>query len=95
MVANSAAVANSRLSQSPSEPDRAQPSFPDAFAIVRGSYFSRMRVQLGAAVAKAAAVRFLPDNVSDDLPLRIHWEMRSPAGGAAPLPDLPLYHALT
>ena len=92
MVANTAASANSRPSQPESDNTPPSSSQLDTFALTRGSYFSRMRVQIGAAIAKAAAVRFLADNTTDSLPLPTHWDRRSPAK-AAPLPDLPLYHA--
>ena len=51
-----------------------------------------MRVQLGAAIAKAAAARFVPDNADDGLPVRIIWE-RGGLARASLLPDLPLSHA--
>lgn len=94
MMANSAAVANSRLSQPPSDASSSvsTPVQLDTFAALRGSFFSRMRVQLGAAIAKAAAVRFITDNTDDGLPLHTCWDRRA-HDCAAPLPDLPLYHA--
>jgi hypothetical protein len=49
-----------------------------------------MRVQIGAAIARAAVARFFPDNADDGLPVHVHCE--TPAS-ASPLPDLPLYHA--
>jgi hypothetical protein len=91
MVANTAASAKSRPPQPESAKAASSPQV-DTFAPIRGSYFSRMRVQIGAAIAKAAADRFLSDNTDDCLPLPTHWDRRSPAK-AAPLPDLPLYHA--
>ena len=94
MMANSAAVANSRLSQ-PQSHDSSSVSTPvelDTFSAVRGSFFSRMRVQLGAAIAKAAAVRFITDNSDDGLPIHTCWDRRA-HGCVPPLPDLPLYHA--
>jgi hypothetical protein len=51
-------VTNSRLSQPPSQ-DSADP-LPDSLAAQVGSLFSRMRVQIGAAIAKAAAASFVP-----------------------------------
>jgi hypothetical protein len=45
-----------------SSQDFADPS-PDSFAAQVGSSFSHMRVRVGAAVAKAAAARFMPDSV--------------------------------
>lgn len=57
-----------------------------------GSFLSRMRVQIGAAIAKAAAARFVPDSSNDELPLHVPWQRGRPAT-AAPLPDLPLYHS--
>ena len=92
MVANTAAT-NSRLSQSLSN-DSSSDHLSDSFAVLRGSFLSRMRVQIGAAIAKAAAARFVPDssNEGDNLPLHIPWQRGNPAM-AAPLPDLPLYHS--
>jgi hypothetical protein len=52
-----------------------------------------MRVQLGAAVVKAAAARFVPDSANNDPPIHIPWQ-RSVSAMAAPPPDLPLYHTL-
>ena len=89
MVANAAST-NSRLSQPPS--NASSPASQDSFAVQRGSFFSRMRVQLGAAIAKAAAARFVQDSADDGLPVRVLWEKKAPSR-AAPLPDLPLYHA--
>jgi len=87
MLANQAST-NSRLSQPQSS--GASPD-PHEFVTQRGSYFSRMRVQLGAALAKAAAVRFVRDGVDDGLPVHVHWD-NPVAGGPLPPPDLPLYH---
>ena len=89
MLANAAST-NSRLSQPHS--DSASPESPDDFAVRRGSFFSRMRVQLGAAIAKAAAARFVTDGADDGLPVRVICEKRAPTGVSL-LPDLPLYHA--
>ena len=91
MVANSAAAASS----CPSQPNSAiaTPSTQaNTFARSKGSSFSHMRVQIGAAIAKAAAVRFLSRSTNDGLPLPTYWDRRSP-GKVAPFPDLPLYHA--
>lgn len=90
MMANSA-TANFRQSQSSSF--SAMPDKPsNTFEAQRGVFFSRMRVQLGAALAKAAAARMVRDGVEDGLPLRVVWE-RKMGGQVAPLPDLPLYHS--
>jgi len=90
MVANAAST-NSRLSQPPS--DATPADSPDSsFAVQRGAFFSRMRVQIGTALAKAAAARFITDNADDGLPLHVVWERKAPQGASA-LPDLPLYHA--
>ena len=88
MVSNTAST-NSRLSQSPSDRELPQPQ--DSFAAQRGSFFSRIRVQIAAAIAKAAAAHFVPESVDDGLPLPISWDRRAP-GEAAPAHDLPLYH---
>jgi hypothetical protein len=62
------------------------------FAVLRGFFFSRMRrVQLAAAIAKAAAARFVQDDVDDGLPIHTLYEKKV-AGQALDLPDLPLYH---
>jgi hypothetical protein len=55
------------------------------------AFFSRMRVQLAAAIAKAAAARFVQDDVDDDLPIHTLYEQKV-AGQTLDLPDLPLYH---
>ena len=89
MVANAAST-NSRLSQPPSDQASTEPS--DSFAVCRGAFFSRMRVQLGAAIAKAAAARFVTDGTDDGLPVHVVCEKRAPTR-ASSLPDLPLYHA--
>ena len=94
MMANSAAVANSCLSQ-PHSFAGGSVSTPvelDTSSALRGSFFSRMSVQLGAALAKAAAVRFITDSTDDCLPIRTCWD-RQAHTCVAPLPDLPLYHA--
>ena len=54
--------------------------------------FARMRVHLGAAIAKAAAARFVTDGADDGLQVRIFYEWRA-LSRSSPLPDLPLYHA--
>ncbi len=56
-----------------------------------GSLFSHFRVQIGAALAKAAAARFLQDSVYDGLPIRVLYEHKS-ASQAPEIPDQPLYH---
>ena len=71
MVAN-AALTNSCLSQPPS--DQASSESSDSFAVCCCTFFSGMRVQLGTAIAKAAAARFVPDNDDDGLPVRIFCE---------------------
>jgi hypothetical protein len=48
-----------------------------------------MRVQVAAAVAKAAAARFVQDDVDDGLPIHNMYE-RKLAGRALDMPDLPL-----
>ena len=58
----------------------------------RGAFFSRMRMQLGAAITKAAAARFVADGADDGLPARIFCERRA-LSRSSPLLDLPLYHA--
>jgi hypothetical protein len=68
----------------------------DEFAVQRGFFFSRMRVQLAAAIAKAAASAarhksFVQDDVDDGLPIHTLYEQKV-AGQALDLPDLPLYH---
>ena len=88
LVANTAST-NSRLSQSPSEHGCSQSQ--DSFATLRGSFFSRIRVQVGAALAKAAAARFVPDSADDGLPLPVLWDRKAPGTAASPH-DLPLYH---
>ena len=50
-----------------------------------------MRVQVAAAVAKAAAARFVQDDVDDGLPVHIVYE-RKVADQALEMPDLSLYH---
>ncbi len=50
-----------------------------------------MRVQVAAAIAKAAAARFVQDDVDDCLPLHTMYE-RKVADWALEMPDLPLYH---
>ena len=99
LVANYAST-NSRLDRL-SAPSRSQPaassqdsphSSLDDFAVLRGSFFSRMRVQIAAALAKAAAARFVTDGADDGLPIRL-FSTRHTAKQADPLPELPLYHA--
>lgn len=65
----------------------------DEFALQRGFFFSRMRVQVGAALANAAA-RFVQGNVDDGLPIHTMYE-RKVAALALDMPDLPLYHVLS
>ena len=88
MVATSAST-NFRPSELPSTdgPDAQL----DEFAVQRGFFFSRMRVQVAAAIAKAAAARFVQDDVDDGLPLHTMYE-RKVADRALEMPDLPLYH---
>ncbi len=90
-----AASTNFRLSQpSPnSEPFLSQ----DTFTELRGSLFSRFRVQIAAAIAKAqaeaAAARFVPDSTNDGIPTFVVWDRgRKPSANSAPEDDLPLYH---
>ncbi len=68
MLAISAST-NSRLSQ-PSSQDFAD-LLRDSFAAQVGSSFSRTRVRVGTAVAKATAARFMPDSADDGLPLPV------------------------
>ncbi len=88
MVATSAST-NFRPSELPSTdgPDAQL----DEFAVQRGFFFSRMRVQVAAAIAKAAAARFVQDDVDDGLPLHTMYEGKV-ADRALGMPDLPLYH---
>jgi hypothetical protein len=86
-----AASTNFRLSQpSPnSEPSLSQ----DTFTKLRGSLFSRFRVQIAAAIEKAAAARFVPDSTNDGIPTFVVWDRgRKPLTNSAPEDDLPLYH---
>jgi hypothetical protein len=87
-----AASTNFRLSQpSPnSEPSSSQ----DTFTKLRGSLFSRFRVQIDAAIAKAAAARFVPDSTNDGITIFVVWESdwdrgRKPLTSSAPEDDLP------
>ncbi len=89
MVATSAST-NFRPSELPST--HASDAQLDEFALQRAFFFSRMRVQVGAAVAKAAAACFVHDDVDDGLPFRTLYERRV-ADQASSMPDLPLYHA--
>lgn len=50
-----------------------------------------MRVQVGAARAKAVASQLVQDNVDDGLPIHTMYE-RKVAALALDMPDLPLYH---
>jgi hypothetical protein len=50
-----------------------------------------MSVQIAAAIAKAAAARFVQDDVEDGLPIHTIYKQKV-AGQALALPDLPLYH---
>ncbi len=52
-----------------------------------------MRVQIATAIVKAAAVRFVPGNTDNCLPLHVPSDAHAPVL-PAPLPDLPLYHTL-
>jgi hypothetical protein len=85
MLANSAST-NSRLSQ-PSSQDFANSS-PDSFAPQVGSSFSHIRVRVRAAVAKAAAARFMPDSADNGLlvPVQIFLEQANSTDDL----DLPL-----
>ncbi len=86
-----AASTNFRLSQpSPnSEPSLSQ----DTFTKLRGSLYSRFRVQIAAAIAKAAAARFVPDSTNNGIPTFVVWDRgRKPLTNSAPEHDLPLYH---
>ncbi len=88
-------VTNFRLSQpSPnSEPSLSQ----DTFNKLRGSLFSRFKqVQIAAAIAKAAAARFMPDSTNDGIPTFVVWDRgRKPLTNSAPEDDLPLYHGIS
>jgi hypothetical protein len=65
----------------------------DTFTKLRGSLFSRFRVQIAAAIAKAAAARFVPDSTNDGIPTFVVWDRgRKPLTNSAPEDDLPLYH---
>ncbi len=59
-----------------------------------GSLFSRFRVQIAAAIAKAAAA--VPDSTNDGpygIPTFVVWDRgRKPLTNSAPEDDLPLYH---
>ncbi len=50
-----------------------------------------MRVQVAAAIAKAAAACFVQDDVDDSLPIHTMYE-RKVVDWALEMPDLPLYH---
>ncbi len=50
-----------------------------------------MRVQVAAAIAKAAAARFVQDDVDDCLPIHAMYE-RKVEDLVLEMPDLPLYH---
>jgi hypothetical protein len=63
----------------------------DEFALQLGFFFSRMRVQIAAAIAKAAAACFVQDDVEDGLPIHTIYEQKV-VGQALALPNLPLYH---
>jgi hypothetical protein len=63
---------NEFSSSQPSSQDFADSS-PDSFATQVGSSFPRIRVRVGAAIAKAAAARFMPDSADDGLPLLVFW----------------------
>ena len=93
MLANSAST-NSSISQ-PSSQDSANLS-PDSFATQVGSSFSRIVVRVGAAVAKAAAARFMPDSEDDGLPLPVfgtgQLKPSTQCDSAYDLPLSPGYH---
>ncbi len=90
-----AASTNFHLSQ-PSPNSEPQDTFTkpqDTFTKLRGSLFSRFRVQIAAAIAKAAAARFVPDSTNDGIPTFVVWDRgRKPLTNSAPEDDLPLYH---
>ncbi len=90
MVATSAST-NFRPSQLLPTDTSAPVTVLDECAVQRGFFFSRMRVQLAAAIAKAAAARFVQDAVDNGLPIHTLYEQKV-AGQALDLPDLPLYH---
>ncbi len=46
------------------------------FAVQRGFFFSRMRVQVAAAIAKVAAARFVQDDVDDGLLIHTRYERK-------------------
>ena len=50
-----------------------------------------MRVQVAAAIAKAAAASFVQDDVDDSLPIHTMYD-RKVADWALEMPDLPLFH---
>jgi hypothetical protein len=86
-----AALTNFRLPQpSPnSKPSLSQ----DTFTKLCSSLFSRFRVQIAAAIAKAAAARFVPDSTNDGIPTFVVWDRdRRPVASSALEGDLPLYH---
>jgi hypothetical protein len=58
---------------------------------MHGFFFSRMRVQVATAIAKAATARFVQDDVDDGLPIHTMYE-RKVADRALEMSDLPLYH---
>ena len=63
----------------------------DEFVLQLRFFFSRMRVQVGAARAKAVAAQLVQDDVDDGLPIHTMYE-RKVAALALDMPDLPLYH---
>jgi hypothetical protein len=86
-----AASTNFRLSQpSPnSKPSLSQ----DTFTKLRGSLFSRFRVHIAAAIAKAAAARFVLDCTNDGIPTFVVWDRsRKPLTNSAPEDNLPMYY---
>ena len=54
-------------------------------------FYFLFREQTEAALAKAAAARFLQDSVDDGFPIRVLYEHKL-AIQAPDIPDLPLYH---
>ncbi len=78
MLANYASTNHSRLSQ-PSHDPKAPPIrrltlLPHEL----GSSFSRIRLQVGSAIAKAAVACFVPDSSDYRLPLLVFWNKNKP-----------------
>jgi len=66
-------------------------SSPDSFAAQVGSSFSHIRVRVGAAVAKAAVARFMPDSADNGLPVPVFWD-KPTASKPSLTYDHPLHH---